>query len=57
MVAEMDKMRNQIRVQEEAILQAQGLKEHTDRLIVDYENVKLDLAAQLRKNEELQSEL
>lgn len=57
MAAEMDRMRNQIRVQEDAILQAQGLKEHTDRLIVDYEQVKQDLALYVRKSEEVGSEL
>ena len=48
---------SQIRVQEDAILQAQGLKDHTDKMIIDYEKVKTDLTYHIQKNEELVREL
>jgi len=40
---ENEQMRKQIRAQDDAIIGAQHLKEHTDRMIVDYEKLKGDL--------------
>ena len=37
---EAERMRQQIRAQDEAIVGAQILKEQTDRMIVDYEKIK-----------------
>ena len=54
---EIEMLTSQIRVQEDAILQAQGLKDHTDKMIIDYEKVKTDLTYHIQKNEELVREL
>ena len=38
-------------------MQAQGLKDHTDRMIIDYEKIKSDLTYHIQKNDELVREI
>ena len=52
-----ENMRRQLRAQEEAIMQAQSLKEQTDHMIQDYERTKGELTFQIQKNEEINREL
>ena len=43
LMSESENMRRQLRAQEEAIMQAQSLKEQTDHMIQDYERTKGEL--------------
>ena len=54
---ESEHMKHQIRSQEEALDGAYLLKEQTDRMIVDYEKMKADLAFYMKRSAELQSDL
>ena len=57
LMSENESMRARITAQEDAIAVAQHLKEQTDRMIVDYEQVKSDLGYQGKRTEELQKDL
>ena len=57
LMSENETMRGRISAQEDAIAIAQHLKEQTDRMIVDYEQVKSDLGYQGKRSEELQRDL
>ena len=57
LMSENESMRGRISAQEDAIAVAQHLKEQTDRMIVDYEQVKNDLGYHGKRTEELQKDL
>ena len=57
LMSENESLRARVSAQEDAIAVAQHLKEQTDRMIVDYEQVKNDLGYQGKRTEELQKDL
>ena len=57
LMSENESMRARISAQEDAIAVAQHLKEQTDRMIADYEQVKNDLGYQGKRTDELQKDL
>ena len=57
LVQDNENQRRQIRAQDDAIVQAQALKEKTDIMLSDYEKIRQDLAYHMQKNEEILKEL
>ena len=57
LVSENESMRARISAQEDAIAVAHHLKEQTDRMIADYEQVKNDLGYHGKRSDELQKDL
>lgn len=57
LMSENESLRARVSAQEDAIAVAHHLKEQTDRMIVDYEQVKNDLGYRDTRTEELQKDL
>ena len=57
LMSENESMRARISAQEDAIAVAHHLKEQTDRMIADYEQVKNDLGYHGKRSDELQKDL
>ena len=57
LMSENESLRARVSAQEDAIAVAQHLKEQTDRMIVDYEQVRNDLGYRDKRTEELQKDL